>query len=84
MKELDQVIQASFNMENRKDFDSWFKTKYVHYPEFSSGKIHRWFIDSVAWYGDFILSKSSAENMIVLWCPSIQIYPDYPLKVDDN
>ncbi|KAI5776352.1 WD40-repeat-containing domain protein [Geopyxis carbonaria] len=37
------------------------------YPHFSTSAVHSNYVDSLAFYGDYILSKAAAECKIVLW-----------------
>lgn len=39
----------------------------IMYPHFSTNSVHTNYVDSLAFYEDFILSKSAAEDKIVLW-----------------
>ena len=39
----------------------------IHHPHFSSTELHADYVDSLAFHGDLILSKSARENCILLW-----------------
>ncbi|KAK9375735.1 WD40-repeat-containing domain protein [Lipomyces chichibuensis] len=39
----------------------------LHWSHFSTNSLHSNYVDSVAFYGDLILSKAAKENKIVLW-----------------
>ncbi|XP_057462909.1 polycomb group protein FIE1-like isoform X1 [Actinidia eriantha] len=52
------------------DLSSKFPTKYVQFPVFIAS-IHSNYVDCNRWLGDFILSKS-VDNEIVLWEPKMK------------
>jgi len=68
-----EAIDASRNYNHLKDKQP-FKTIKVSFPMFSTRNIHHNYVDSVCWFGNFILSKS-CENSIILWKPG---------KLDEN
>ncbi|KAL1828210.1 polycomb group protein FERTILIZATION-INDEPENDENT ENDOSPERM isoform X1 [Daucus carota subsp. sativus] len=55
------------------DLPSKFPTKFVQYPLFMA-KVHTNYVDCNRWLGDFILSKS-VQNEMVLWEPIIKDQP---------
>mmetsp|Transcript_27517 Transcript_27517/g.65182 ORF Transcript_27517/g.65182 Transcript_27517/m.65182 type:complete len:392 (-) Transcript_27517:292-1467(-) len=62
-KGLKSAVDESFHWNSRRGA---FPTRFVHYPEFSSSKVHGNYVDCVRWLGDLILSKS-VDNRILLW-----------------
>jgi polycomb protein EED len=42
--------------------------KYIQFPEFSTNVVHNNYIDSVNWYGNFILSNAVSDK-VCLWAP---------------
>ena len=64
------------------DHDAPFPTYNSELPVFRSSHIHNGFIDSLRWYGDCIVSKSTKNN-IVLWAPdAIRFIPTDPAKFE--
>ncbi|XVF03988.1 hypothetical protein REPUB_Repub05bG0041700 [Reevesia pubescens] len=67
---------ASCGMDNTvkiwsmKDLSSKFPTKYVQFPVFLAS-VHSNYVDCNRWLGDFIMSKS-VDNEIVLWEPKMK------------
>lgn len=46
------------------------QTLYEQFPVFSSSKIHSDYVDCVRWVGNLVLSKSTA-NKVVMWKPDV-------------
>ena len=57
------IIRKSHEWEGHP---SSFPTRFVQYPMHSSSKVHGNYVDSVAWLGDLILSKS-VDDQVLLW-----------------
>jgi len=47
-----------------------FKTRFVHFPTFSTRKVHTDYVDCVRWVGNLLISKST-DNKLILWRPSL-------------
>ncbi|CAH8358361.1 unnamed protein product [Eruca vesicaria subsp. sativa] len=67
MKDFWKYVDKSFTW---KDDPSKFRTIFVEFPVYTTS-VHTSYVDCNRWFGDFILSKS-VENEILLWEPEIK------------
>jgi len=47
-----------------------YKTRFAHFPTFSTRKVHTDYVDCARWVGNLLLSKST-DNKLILWRPSL-------------
>lgn len=66
-EKITTAINDSFTFNQNKSRTP-FKTAKNQFPMFTTRDVHRNYVDSVAWYGNCVMSKS-CENSIVLWKP---------------
>jgi polycomb protein EED len=59
------AVQESYKFDHVKS-EKPFSTARVHFASFTTRDIHRNYVDCVSWFGDFVLSKS-CENAIIMW-----------------
>lgn len=62
-KAIEQSRTFLFNRNNKQ-----FPTILQHYPNFSTRHVHNNYIDSIQWFGDFLITKSCDENLVI-WKP---------------
>lgn len=65
--EIENSVKESYTYNSVKA-DRPFKTVRCQIPSFTTRDIHRNYVDCVRWLGNFVMSKS-CENSIVLWKP---------------
>ena len=61
------AVHESYQYDHIKS-EKPFNTARIHFASFTTRDIHRNYVDSVSWFGDFVLSKS-CENAIIMWKP---------------
>lgn len=59
-----------------------FKTIVQQIPIFSANQVHADYVDSVLWYGNCLLTKST-KNRIALWSPDNRRYKNAPLIIKE-
>ena len=47
-----------------------YKTRFAHFPTFSTRKVHTDYVDCTRWVGNLLISKST-DNKLILWRPSL-------------
>jgi len=65
--DIEEAVKKSYTYNSVKA-DRPFKTVRCQIPIFTTRDIHRNYVDCVRWLGNFVMSKS-CENSIVLWKP---------------
>lgn len=60
-----------------------FKPAHISSPVFSSRKVHAGYIDCVRWMGDFVVSKS-VDNRILVWKPPGSGPEDARMRADGH
>ncbi|RIB13866.1 WD40-repeat-containing domain protein [Gigaspora rosea] len=46
---------------------------FVHFPIYSTARLHNNYVDCVRWYGDLLLSRCAADATIILWKPNVEL-----------
>ncbi len=63
--ELKSAVRQSYSQSEERKYA---RTIYQQFPLFSTTLLHKDYVDTVAWVGNLILSKSTS-NRAVLWAP---------------
>lgn len=66
-------IEHSFELPQLSSGSSPFQPAILQFPLFSTTQVHNDYVDSVRWVGNFILSKST-KNRVVLWTADTHRY----------
>lgn len=69
---MSSQIAKSYTEPYRLGCNLPFQTTHIPSPIFSTSFVHTEYVDSVCFYGNFILSKSAANRRVVMWRPSPQ------------
>ena len=73
---IDEMIEKSYKHDKTKSFIP----EQVTLPVFKTDEVHKNYVDSVAFYGDLIISKS-CENCIEIWKPCVEFNVPKPCLV---
>lgn len=73
----DEMNERTKNKNGELDSNMVFRQ---HYPYYSTRDIHKNYVDSVKYFGDLIISKSS-ESSMAIWMPGS---PDTELKANET
>ena len=63
-----------------RDLNKECSVEFIQFPEFSTNLVHNNFIDSVNWYGNFILSNA-VNDKVALWAPDPSHSAVFPVTV---